>query len=425
MPADMVFWGTALFGMLGHGFQSTTPRVVRLRDQSGNGNDWTQSTELKAPPFSQTAGVDGLPSFQTGLDGPNARTLSGPVGTILTSSLSYYLRTEVTAVPGARTMLSCDDLTSDLYDIELPAPGFVTPTIGASTLNPGIAYTVNVPFAVGFVGDPVDMKSYPGNTGAVAAATAGQTNKTFSVGLVGDFFSGGFATEALWQDVLFWKTPLVATERDRVSIVIGNPTTRVPGPQIIFDGNSLVYGARTTDFLRYAFPALTILALPLYWSGMNMGKSGITTTQMIARFPTVIAPLSDLRRVRNYLVGWEIHNELYAGVAPAVALANWAAYVALARAAGFKIVSITVTPVSTGAPSFAPVTYEPSRQIVNAALRANPGLIYGDLICDVGNSSTPIGFPGAELTVYYYPDGEHLNDLGHMIVEGMLLPLIT
>jgi hypothetical protein len=112
------------------------------------------------------------------------------------------------------------------------------------------------------------------------------------------------------------------------------------------------------------------------------------------------------------LVAWEITNNIRSeGANTATALSDWASYVALGRATGYKVWSLTCLP----SPAFTPTTEE-YRLEVNAAMRINAGGIYGDIIIDP--AIMPQFLDTSNTT--YYIDGTHPTVLGHTLIAQLL-----
>lgn len=148
------------------------------------------------------------------------------------------------------------------------------------------------------------------------------------------------------------------------------------------------------------------------WSLKNDGHSGESTTQLIARYPTQVAPQFNSAYGRNILTFFEVLNDVIAGASFATALANVQAYVALARATGWQVLLLTV-PKSIITTNGAQVT----RAAFNDWLRATPSA--SDLpIVDIEPAlGTPTGTPG---DAFYTSDGTHPNDAGYTLIAGMV-----
>jgi hypothetical protein len=146
------------------------------------------------------------------------------------------------------------------------------------------------------------------------------------------------------------------------------PTPTPPtAKQVIFDGNSLTrgYGASTSN----DYPSQTLRLLGSQWTGQNFGVDGQTTAQMASDAATQIDPLYNTTNyAQNVLVAWEVTNDLYFGGDATNAYNRFVSYCQARRAAGFKVVVLTVLPRSNGS---TPTSFETSRQTINAQIRAN------------------------------------------------------
>lgn len=152
--------------------------------------------------------------------------------------------------------------------------------------------------------------------------------------------------------------------------------------------------------------------LSTLWSVKNMGKSGESTTQLIAEYPTDCAPKFNRFYYRNILTFFEVLNDCIAGATFAQALANVQTLTALARATGWEVWLFTV-PKSVITTNGAQVT----RAAFNDWLRATPSA--SDLpILDI---EPALGTPtGTAFDTYYTSDGTHPNDAGYALIAGMV-----
>lgn len=200
---------------------------------------------------------------------------------------------------------------------------------------------------------------------------------------------------------------------------IGYLDSRAPSRNIVFDGNSLTFG--TNASARYNYPEQTyrLLGVPWNYSG-NFGVGGQTTPEMSSDASSQIDTLIKSGHT-NVLVAWEITNDLFWGsnhttpASPATAIANFKSYCSARRAAGWKVIAVTVLPRSNGDANF-----ESYRATCNAELLngANIGVNW-DVVADI--ASDPVLGPAANTAnTAIYPDGVHLNDAGYGIVAGIV-----
>jgi lysophospholipase L1-like esterase len=200
------------------------------------------------------------------------------------------------------------------------------------------------------------------------------------------------------------------------SFSASNPSTTPTQKQIIFDGNSLTAGQDSTTGNDY--PSQVLALLGSGWTGQNFGVSGQTTTQMSSDAATQIDPLySTATYLDNWLAAWEVTNDLYFGASATTAYNNYVSYCQARRAAGWKVIAVTVLPRSN---SGTPSSFETDRQTCNTNIRANWST-FADVIADVA-ADARIGDAGDETNpTYYYISGTadtrvHLVDAGYAII---------
>lgn len=187
--------------------------------------------------------------------------------------------------------------------------------------------------------------------------------------------------------------------------------------QVVVDGNSLTQGQGASVPSVTSYPG--VLRAALNSRGIptrdlhDRGLGGQTTEQMLAGFPTRVAPFYDPFFRFNVLVWFEIRNSSVAGRTPSEIIATHQAYSAAARAAGFLSVVCTAPPtdgdaVGHGTPG-----------AVNAWLRANWQTIADGFVdLELVPEYTPAG-DIANPT--YYIDGVHMKDPGYAKMEEKVL----
>jgi lysophospholipase L1-like esterase len=185
---------------------------------------------------------------------------------------------------------------------------------------------------------------------------------------------------------------------------------------VLFDGNSLTRDYGISDNSTY--PAQTMALLGLAPSSyVNLGVPAFTTPGMSAR------ALIDSRFAIDHQflidVAWEGRNDIVLnGASAATAYVNLVAYCQARRAAGLRVVIVTLLPSTSGVPG----TYEADRQTVNGLLRANwPS--FADALADPGGDAT-IGQPLSPNNLTYYVDGIHMTVAGYGIVASYVAPAI-
>ena len=193
------------------------------------------------------------------------------------------------------------------------------------------------------------------------------------------------------------------------------------GVSALFDGDSLTEGIGSTGGNTY--PAQTVAALGTHWGAINLGASSLTIVQMQARAATTVDPYYSVASRRTLLIGWGGTKDLYFGASAATTYNNIKTYAAARKAAGWRVVILSILPRSAGTP---PPTFEADRQTVNAALLADfptatahtnitSGGAYADYLINIG-ADTTIGEPGDQTNPTYYADLVHLTNAGYAIV---------
>lgn len=180
---------------------------------------------------------------------------------------------------------------------------------------------------------------------------------------------------------------------------------------LIFDGNSLTFGTGSTAGNDY--PSVVMNSFPGRVK-YNLGVSGQTTPQMTADAATQV----DTKR--HYAFGvvcaWEITNDIISGSDGPTAYANYVTYCEGRRAAGLKVVAMTVLPRNTTAQA----AFDAARAYCNAQILANwPS--FADALCDVGNIAE-LQTPNDGI---YYSDAVHLNDAGYALVAAAVVSTLT
>lgn len=215
---------------------------------------------------------------------------------------------------------------------------------------------------------------------------------------------------------------------------IQNPKINTPAPfnkRIICHGNSLTYGASTTNPATKSYPGL-LQAEPnivaLNGKVYNKGVNGQTTPQMIANGAAEVDSLYD-STVRTILIGWEGGNDLANNIITGTeAYNNLVTYYNARRTANprIKIIAITIPyrdqTLFTHSSGKSDATYNAERLIMNNLLITNY-TAFSDAILDL---ATKPGF-----TAYNAGDGlydtDHLHflDFGQLTIKNYLTPIIS
>lgn len=178
---------------------------------------------------------------------------------------------------------------------------------------------------------------------------------------------------------------------------------------IVLDGNSLFYYYTSADII-------SMLATMGITSGnyINVSISGKDTQQLIAEAPAKVDALYDPIFVnKNVVVLCEGTNDITRHTLDAAtAYAHIKSYGQARKAAGFKVVVMTITPRTI------PAQNEAIRlsvnQMIRDALAADETWIDG--IADVA-SDMIIGQTGQNTNTTYYADGLHFTPAGYPIIS--------
>ncbi len=139
----------------------------------------------------------------------------------------------------------------------------------------------------------------------------------------------------------------------------------------VCDGNSMTLGAGQT-----AYPTQLAAMLGSNWAISNKGVSSQTTQNMLADAATDIDQLYEAGNTANVVVCWEGTNDIYFNASAADACQHLVTYCQGRRAAGFKVVIVTITPRNdfpgtSTLPADKHTNFEARRGSVNASIRTN------------------------------------------------------
>ncbi len=187
--------------------------------------------------------------------------------------------------------------------------------------------------------------------------------------------------------------------------------------RLVCVGNSLTLGTGSTAGNDYPNLLYYLLNNVIYENVYSLSTAGSTTPNLIAAF--LSRPDTYYRDTSNTIdlyIAWEVTNDLFFGASAATAYANYVTWCNMARAAGFKVIAMTVLPRSNAG---TPVNFPTSRATVNTNIRNNY-LTFADALADVAADSR-IGDDGDENDLTYYTsDKVHMNDAGYAVVAGIV-----
>jgi lysophospholipase L1-like esterase len=188
--------------------------------------------------------------------------------------------------------------------------------------------------------------------------------------------------------------------------------TRVPELSVIFDGDSLTSGGEDRTG---TYPALTVALLAAQGVPVdivtNLGAPGQTTAQMAADAAEQVDSLFQASIPDQLVVAWAGTNDI-AFSEPGNPFERLAAYSQARRAAGFKVIVLTMLPRERG-------SNEDKRVAFNERVRAE-WATFADALVDVA-ADPRIGDLGDEADkTYYVGDLTHLNDVGNGVVAELV-----
>lgn len=182
--------------------------------------------------------------------------------------------------------------------------------------------------------------------------------------------------------------------------------------QIVFHGNSLF--SYSNDNTKYGFSVSNtvrgLLSTPMVIN--DYSYPGKTTLQLIAEFPTVVAPFV---HEGDILIFWEHTNDLTTAIGnrtPAQALQDAKDYVTLAHNMGLIVITLNVIP--RAAASFT----DAKRLSFNALLDADHGWI--DEYIDICAEPEFNADSDKLNTIYYNADEIHLTTAGYTVIANKI-----
>ena len=166
---------------------------------------------------------------------------------------------------------------------------------------------------------------------------------------------------------------------------------------VVCDGNSL-----TTQ----GYPLILNGLLTAKSSVVQYGVGGQTTTQMASDVSSQIDVLYKAGR-KNYLIAWEVGNDIYGGGKAYDAYVRFAAYCNARRAIGWTVIALTCPPRIN--------VNDDTLQLANSYLLANYAT-FCDKIVDTRSDSRL-----ATITnTYWTTDSIHLNTAGYTVIANLV-----
>lgn len=250
-------------------------------------------------------------------------------------------------------------------------------------------------------------KDLGGGASANVPGTAG--NRALTIGGLpnsGALVNGGIVKV---QFIMVIDHSLTQAEHDAVLAFVAAAAPLAPSldhthPAIFWDGNSIVYGLKTTAPATKAPPAImksANAALSTY-DVRNYGVSGQSGTTMLTVTPLRLFSAYNASRPKNFYIYLEGNND--SGNPAATVQANIHDLCLAAKTKGFTVIVCTI-PASSGIVG----ANETNRLANNAYIRGAVAGGWAHAVADI--ASNPHLQNPADLT-YYDADGIHMNDVG-------------
>lgn len=208
-------------------------------------------------------------------------------------------------------------------------------------------------------------------------------------------------------------------ERALLSAAHGSPavqTREVVTHVVVCEGNSLTFGAWSSDPPTKSYPAQLQARLGHSWAVLNLGGNAETTEQMVFNDEATFSAISELasrfRSARaNPMIDvlWEGTNSLLHHDTGAKASRLMEQLISQREAEGFKVIVLTCLPGQSPGSWF-----EAQRRVYNSLILQNAA--HADAVVDVASDPHLTN----DLSPYYAPDHFHLNDAGYAVVAGLV-----
>lgn len=244
-------------------------------------------------------------------------------------------------------------------------------------------------------------------------------NNSLTLLSVGAYTNGTLYLNGDIAEILIYNAPLTGSNLSNVENYLlakyGIPTpAATANPFVLFEGDSLTQGVNTTlNTQEYPDLVATALQSSFAQNYRNFAVAGSGFPDLTNRASIIDSYLQPGRGPgKNILVVWAGTNDInLGGLTSSAALTRMQTYCQARQLAGWKVVVLTMLPVTSS------TTTETSRIAFNTSVRSN-WQNFANALADVGGDAN-IGAPGANTnTTYYNADLIHLTPLGYTIVAG-------
>ncbi len=185
---------------------------------------------------------------------------------------------------------------------------------------------------------------------------------------------------------------------------------------VVWDGGSIIAGHGADR--GYEFPVQTLAVVPRVCRSYVSYASGARIADMLAEAPAEVDARYDARADLNLCLLLAGGGDFRAGVSAAAEYAAVRTYCLERRAAGFRVVVLTVLPTDRSE------TFDVARLAYNAMVRDNwPE--FADGLADIA-ADPRIGDSGDELDRQFYKaDARHPNNAGNAVMAAVTAPVVA
>jgi lysophospholipase L1-like esterase len=183
---------------------------------------------------------------------------------------------------------------------------------------------------------------------------------------------------------------------------------------VTWEGGSIIIGTGAPS--GWDYPSQTAASLSGSWSSFNVASPLATLAAMSEKAAQAVDPHYDQAADLNVCVvmggAWDLHE----GMGPPEVVAQLGDFCRARRAAGFKVVVLTVLPRNS-------VGYEEVRQQFNVLLRQQ-WQAFADALADVAADGRVGDASDCYDPTYYSDDWVHLNAAGYAVMAQVTKPVI-
>ncbi len=185
---------------------------------------------------------------------------------------------------------------------------------------------------------------------------------------------------------------------------------------VVWDGGSIVAGHGADR--GYEFPVQTLAVVPKVCSSFVSSTSGARIADMLADAPVEVDARYDARADLNLCLLLAGGGDFRAGASAASVYAAVRMYCLERRAAGFRVIVLTVLPWDSSE------TFDAVRLAYHAMLRDH-WTEFADGLADIA-ADPRIGEAGDELDRQFYRlDARHLNNAGNAVMAAATAPVVA